>query len=117
MRKTLTLIHRTLLALGVLVALTPCNFCHKADMVTAVMSHCSMKHKTGHDCCHSKKTSPLCQIMDQSSVSTVSAQVPAPAVQAVPLQLAAVSIVRTAPCFIVVSSGSPPLRGPLSLRI
>ncbi|HUO57726.1 MAG TPA: hypothetical protein VMV05_06070 [bacterium] len=117
MAKFFILIQRAALIAGVLVALTPCNFCQKAGMASTAMAHCSMKHKTGHDCCRSKKTSPFCQVMDQSSVPAASVQVHAPAVQVAPFEFAALPVLRTVQAFSAVSSSSPPLRGPLALRI
>ena len=117
MRKTLILIHRIVLILGVLVALTPCGVCHKAEAAPTAMPHCTMKHSAGHDCCHAKKASPLCQVMDQSSVPLSSVHVDNAVVQTASIELPALKVPQAAVFSSSVLSSSPPLRGPLALRI
>lgn len=115
MRKTLTLLHRVVLTLGVLVALTPCGICHNSSM--GPMAHCTMKHAAGHDCCHAKKASPLCQVMDQSSVPASSAHLDNAVIQTAAIEIPALKIPQAAVVPSLVLSSSPPLRGPLALRI
>jgi hypothetical protein len=118
MKKTLLYLSRTALIVGVLVALTPCGFCKTAS--TATKTACSMEKMAGaHDCCQSKKSrGPLCKIMDQSSIASVS-KFTAPAERTVILTVASV---RFSPAFVSavpsthVVPTSPP-RGPVVLRI
>lgn len=117
MRKTLTFIHRVALTLGVLVALTPCGVCHKAGVTSTAMAHCTMDHKAGHDCCHAKKASPLCQVMDQSSVSVTPVHLDNAVVQVVSVEFPALKVPQAVVVPSLVLSSSPPLRGPLALRI
>lgn len=117
MRKTLLIINRALLIAGVLIALTPCGVCHKAGVGSVAMAHCTMKHMAGHDCCRAKKASPLCQIMDQSSVSVPSVHLDHAVIQTVSIELPALKVSQAAVVSSTVLSSSPPLRGPLALRI
>ena len=116
MQKILILLNRMVLITGVLVALTPCGVCQKGAASTA-MAHCTMGHKAGHNCCHSKKASPLCQVMDQSSVSVSSVQSDKAVIQTALIEIPALKVTQA----VVISSSnfssSPPLRGPLALRI
>jgi len=117
MRKTLSLLYRMLLIAGVLVALTPCGLCQKG--MSASTQACAMAHMSGKmDCCHkAKSSSPLCKVMDQSSVSVSPAHLDAPAVQAGRLSLSCHSIPKMAEAssFYYSSCSSPP--GLLPLRI
>jgi|SRR5665213_1871736 len=82
---------RMILAIGVVIALTPCIFCQSTTIIQQVkMEGCTMHHsQTGGDCCHhGKSQDSFCRTMNQSAVPT--AHVPvvlAPAVVsfAVPL--------------------------------
>lgn len=117
MRKTLQLLSRIVLTLGVLLALTPCSACQMDKMGPS--SICHMAAKSGKmNCCHPHKATPsFCKVMNQSTVSPSSA----PAVTAaVPAVYSGIPVPRpvgtsfasstSAACF------SPP-RGPLALRI
>ncbi len=117
MRITLLFIHRIVLIAGVLVALTPCGVCHKAEAAPAVMAHCTMKHSTGHDCCHAKKASPLCQVMDQSSVPVHSVHLDHATIQTASAEFPALKVSQAVVVSSLALSSSPPLRGPLALRI
>jgi hypothetical protein len=82
---------RMILAIGVVIALTPCIFCQSTTIIQQVrMEGCTMHHsQTGSDCCHhGKSQSSFCRTMNQSTVSAAHAPVvSAPAVLsfAVPL--------------------------------
>jgi len=121
MKNLFRLMNRTVLMLGVLVALTPCGICKNAVMAgSSELKACSAMPMNGpQDCCRSQKSrEPFCKAMDQSSVAPVShgtLMAAMPSVSAVsvatllPLQVCAVPSVQ-------VVSSSPP-RGTLSLRI
>ena len=117
MRKTLLIIHRIVLTLGVVLALTPCGFCQKG--MTQASKACSMTHMSGKmDCCHKAKSrSPFCQVMDQSSVSVSSVHVDSAAVQTASIEIPAFKFVQAEFVSSVVPSSSSPPRGPLALRI
>ncbi len=116
MRKTLFFIHRIILTLGVLIALTPCGLCQKG--MSEASKTCSMTHMSPKmDCCHKAKShSPLCQIMDQSS-TVVSASVNAAVIPVVSAVISAPSMLMVAVVPSAVSSSSSPPRGLLALRI
>ena len=84
MRKVFLTLQRLFLALGILVALTPCAMCPKTGASHAA-TPCSMGHMNGKaSCCHQAKSSnPFCKMMDQSSVQTAKAQADAAVVSAV----------------------------------
>ncbi|HEY5038381.1 MAG TPA: hypothetical protein VIJ93_04835 [bacterium] len=117
MRKAVSLLNRIALILGLLVALTPCGFCNASSM--SQMKACSMEHMDGMKCCHSKKSqSPLCKVMDQSSVASVShgsGFVAVPVVSVSPANVFLSVRAFVSPAFRV-SSASPP-QGLLALRI
>ncbi|HJT24178.1 MAG TPA: hypothetical protein VJ873_06350 [bacterium] len=113
----LSILSRFVLALGVLVALTPCGVCHGS--MGKASPACSMKSMSGKmDCCHKgNPASPICKVMDQASTAAVShglEAVPAPVVSFA-FNLAAM------PAQVSVSVSAPldtsPLRAPLALRI
>ena len=117
MRKMISLISRTALILGVLVALTPCGVCH--GNMERSSSTCSMKHMSGKmDCCHKNKpVSPLCKVMDQSSTVSVAKNLATgPVVVAQPFVFPTLLVVGTIHSSSVVLDTSP-FRAPLSLRI
>ena len=72
MKKIFLALNRLVLVAGVLVALTPCGFCHASTQVSSSkMKACAMGSMGGMKCCHSSKAksqSPLCKTMNQSSV-------------------------------------------------
>jgi hypothetical protein len=85
MKKMFLLFNRIALMAGLLVALTPCGLCHKASIQASLKGHgCCSQSDTQTPNAHSSR-GPLCQIMDQSSLSieTVHLDLPAvvPAVQ------------------------------------
>ncbi|HVZ79338.1 MAG TPA: hypothetical protein VHE12_00905 [bacterium] len=110
-------LNRALLIAGVLVALTPCGFCHQAMGSTATA--CSMKSMSGQmDCCHkSKPVSPLCKVMDQSSmVSAGHSLAPAPVVVVHPFVVPSF-VPAGVPFHPSTPIDTSPFRAPLSLRI
>ena len=117
MRMTLLFIHRIVLIAGVLVALTPCGICQKGMAETS--KACAMTHMSGKmDCCHkAKSTSPFCKVMDQSSVSVPSVHIDNTAVQTASIELPALKVPQAVVVTSSLLSSSPPLRGPLALRI
>jgi hypothetical protein len=117
MRKTLLFIHRIVLTLGVVLALTPCGFCQKGMAETS--KACSMTHMSGKmDCCHKAKSrSSLCQVMDQSSISVSSVHIDNAAVQTASIEIPALKVAQAALVSSIVPSSSSPPRGPLALRI
>jgi hypothetical protein len=67
MNKLLSILNRTVLVLGLLVALTPCGLCHGPAM--SQTSTCPMAHMGVMKCCQGHQAhNPLCKIMDQSSL-------------------------------------------------
>ncbi len=107
-----------MLILGVLVALTPCNACQKGEAQGSQTVACHMSSAAhGMGCCHGKKSpSPLCKVMDQSSLKASGVHFYAAVVPAISFAGAVTPVLRTVeashqPLF----DTSPPK--PLILRI
>ncbi len=68
MEKFFSIIRRSLLVLGVLLVLSPCDACQQLSPSVTV---CSMRHMTTPmNCCHSSKPmNPMCKVMNQSTVT------------------------------------------------
>lgn len=76
MRRLFLILHRTVLAAGVLVALTPCAICQVGSAgPMAQIEGCPMNHSGGkEDCCHHGKTqNSYCKAMNQSAVQAAHA--------------------------------------------
>ena len=119
MKKILSMISRMVLALGVLVALTPCNICKASTRLDMPqMKACGMGSMSGMKCCQSAKSqSPFCKIMDQKSVVSASHGL---ALATVPVMTAVNAEVFLATLLVspdVSRSDDSPPRIPLSLRI
>ena len=122
MEKAVLVLKQIFLILGVIVALTPCGFCHEsAQAGGSQMKPCEMGSMSGMKCCQSSKSkpqSPLCKTMNQSSE--------APAVHGLGLVAMPVISPTSANVFFLVEafispafssfSASPP-QGHFSLRI
>ena len=116
MRTTLLLLNRMLLTFGLIVALTPCGLCHGPKAAKAGHSCCSTSASKTNDC-HSKSQSPLCKVMDQSSVSVPSVHLDAAVVVPVLSSVLITESFKTAPMAAVVSACVSPPRSSSVLRI
>jgi len=117
MRSVLSLSKRILLALLLILALTPCGFCQQDENGPA-MKACSMGHGGHAPCCHrGKPMNAFCKAMDKAAVKLSADPGAAPALQKAPL-IERVLLHREALRMIPLnrSDNSPP-RGPLVLRI
>ena len=118
MRKPFITLSRMVLALAVLLALTPCLACEKAEAAGASQP-CAMDGHMHGDCCHSHRApNPFCRVMNQASVSLDQVQV-VPAVVPVmlhPLPLSLLPACGVAAEAFPAPTTSPPRSSPI-LRI
>ena len=84
MKKLFSIMNRMFLAAGLLLALTPCGFCHGSSVTQT--SVCPMEHMGNMNCCghcqSHKSHSPLCKVMDQSTLPAAGAHLNVADVQA-----------------------------------
>jgi len=117
MKKTLTILGRSALMLGLLVALTPCDLCHSDSLKTLQKGHgCCADQGTSPSSTHSDR-GPLCQVMDQSSLSVETVHLDLPAL--LPTAQEGLSTLRVVgmTSFQSVPAFSSPPRSPQVLRI
>ncbi len=118
MKRLFSILNRTVLAMGLLVALTPCGLCHGSSMAQG--SVCPMKNMGNMPCCghcqSHKSHSPLCKVMDQSTLPVAGAHLNVADVPAVSYAVVPPSIFRTVQVSPqLIFDTSPPK--PLVLRI
>jgi len=116
MRNLFSILHRMVLVVGVLVALSPCSVCQQA---TPAMKTCSMTHMTGSmKCCHqSKPMSPLCKIMNQSTVTPASVHAPVVTTTVAAVRIFQPPVLLAVNLSVVVPSFDSPPRSSPVLRI
>ena len=120
MFKLFTMLHRAILVVGVVVALTPCGLCQasQSSMGTSGPT-CHMDHGMAKDgCCHhSKSQDPFCKIMNQSSVQVVSHGLEMISMPIVQFASSPMVMPKALPLTPLVFLDTSPQRAPLSLRI
>ncbi len=116
MNKLFSILNRTVLVMGLLVALTPCGLCHGPAM--SQTSACPMAHMGNMKCCQGHQAhNPLCKIMDQSTVSLSMAQAPAAAPAVVMGKVYQPSFLTAAPVDVILTVVESPPRSSPVLRI
>jgi hypothetical protein len=118
MKSMFTILNRTILVMGLLLALTPCGVCRGTSMAQA--SVCPMKKMGNMNCCSHcqshKSHSPLCKVMDQSTLPVAGAHLNVADVPAVSYAVVPPSFLRMANVSPkIIFDTSPPK--PLVLRI
>jgi len=115
MKKIFNLLGRSALLLGLLVALTPCGLCHSASLQAVQQGHGCCAGASSQDA-HSDR-GPLCQIMDQSSLSVEMVHLDMPGVVPTVQGGHPVVLVADVVPFLSVTVFSSPPRSPQILRI
>lgn len=120
MLKLFAMLHRAMLVVGVIVALTPCGLCQASQPSMGMSAQtCHMDHGMAKDgCCHhSKSQGPFCKIMNQSSVQVASHGLDLVAMPVVHFASSPAAMPKVLPLPPLVFLDTSPQRAPLSLRI